>query len=65
MGPKVFGSVLETIEKLGGASFLTEFGGVYFTPPVGAPPQSTFVEENLWVLDAADEHFQSWTHWDM
>ena len=60
MGPKTFESVDELTKSIGGASFLTEWGGVYFTPPLGAPDNSTFVEETLWVMDEADARFQSW-----
>jgi len=65
MGPLTFSSVEETITDLGGASFLTEWGGVYFTPPHGAPRDSTYVEETLWIMDEADRRFVSWTHWDI
>ena len=65
LGPKVFSSVQETISTLGGASFLTEFGGVYFTPSTACPPGSTSQEETAWVLDEADAQLQSWSHWDL
>ena len=65
MGPKTFSSVDELTKSIGGASFLTEWGGVYFTPPLGVADNSTFVEETLWIMDEADARFQSWTHWDI
>lgn len=65
LGPKTFSSVDETVATLGGASFLTEFGGVYFTPPSPVIANSTAVEETQWILDEADAHLQSWTHWDL
>jgi len=65
MGPKTFSSVDETMKLIGGASFLTEFGGVYFTPPVNAAENSTSVEETVWILETADANLQSWSHWDL
>lgn len=65
LGPKVFSSVQETINELGGASFLTEWGGVYFTPGIHSAENSSAKEEALWVMDEADRQLQSWTHWDI
>jgi len=65
LGPKTFASVQETIKTLGGGSFLTEWGGIYFTPPFNSPQNSTAMEETMWVLEEADAQLQSWTHWDI
>ena len=65
LGNKVFASVQETMDVLGGASFLTEWGGVYFTPGIDSPDNSSAKEEALWVMDEADAQLQSWTHWDI
>ena len=65
LGPKVFSSVQETVSTLGGASFLTEWGGIYFTPCTNCSNDSTAVNEANWVMDEADAQLQSWTHWDL
>ena len=54
MGPKTFGSVGEITKDLGGAAFLTEFGGVFFTPPQGIPSNGTARLELDWILE--DRH---------
>eukprot|EP00746_Dinoflagellata_sp_MGD_P068224 gnl/MRDRNA2_/MRDRNA2_28117_c0_seq1.p1 gnl/MRDRNA2_/MRDRNA2_28117_c0~~gnl/MRDRNA2_/MRDRNA2_28117_c0_seq1.p1 ORF type:complete len:553 (-),score=85.00 gnl/MRDRNA2_/MRDRNA2_28117_c0_seq1:48-1706(-) len=64
LGPRVFESVRETRRSLGGASFMTEFGGVYFTPDANQPNVAAS-QETAWLLDKADAELQSWTFWDL
>ncbi len=64
LGPKVFKSVQETMAKIGGASFMTEWGGVNFTPRRTDPDGGDTVEGE-WVLAESDRQFQSWTHWSL
>ena len=64
LGPKTFRSVQQTMRALGGASFLSEWGGIYFTPDV-TKPNSTQTLEALWIMDEADAQLQSWTHWEL
>jgi len=45
----------------GGASFLTEFGTCVYHDPI---THQVDTEECQNVLNAGDEHFQTWTYWD-
>ena len=54
----------QTVEKEmqnlgGGASFLTEFGTCIFADKFGQN-----IDECKYILDASDQHIQSWTYWD-
>jgi len=61
-GPLVFDSVEDTIDQIGGASILTEFGAMV---PNATNRTELGTEEMEWVLNEADKRFQSWTYWDM
>lgn len=52
--------MLKEVNRLGGASFLTEFG---LCAPDGDPLSINTIECNA-VLKMADSHLQSWTYWD-
>ena len=53
-------SVSEEIRRLGGSSFLTEFGICH---PNGDDESIDTVECDF-VMQEADEYLQSWTYWD-
>ena len=53
-------TVREEVTRLGGSSFLTEFG---ICDPDG-DEQSINTVECEFVLQEADEYLQSWTYWD-
>ena len=57
LGPQVFDAVSKDVQRLGGASFLTEFSATTCDPASGN------VTECSAVLDLCDEHLVSWTHW--
>ena len=59
LGPKIFKTVQKDIRKLGGASFLTEFG---LCGPDGNINSTTTVECDF-VMKQADTQLQSWTYW--
>ena len=53
-------AVHEEVSRLGGSSFLTEFG---ICDPNG-DKQSIDTVECGFVMQEADEYLQSWTYWD-
>ena len=57
---QVMSNIVDEVSRLGGSSFLTEFG---LCSPDG---QSASVDtvECLAVLDLADKFLESWTYWD-
>jgi len=57
---QVMPSVHEEVMRLGGSSFLTEFG---LCAPNG-DEQSIDTVECEFVMREADEYLQSWTYWD-
>jgi endoglycosylceramidase len=61
-GPKVFETVHEDIEKIGGGSMLTEFGAV--NPDINYPDGAN-TDQIVFVLNECDKYFQSWSYWDM
>ncbi|KAL1510204.1 hypothetical protein AB1Y20_006534 [Prymnesium parvum] len=61
-GPLVFDAVDATVEYIGGASIMTEFGAMV---PNASSPSSLGTLEMEWVLNEADRRFQSWTYWDI
>ena len=60
--PLVFSSVVKDISKIGASSFLTEFGAL---TPSASNPDSEGSKEIAAILEAADQHLQSWTYWDI
>ncbi|GMH53532.1 hypothetical protein TL16_g01472 [Triparma laevis f. inornata] len=60
--PQVFKEIEKDKAKLGGAAFMTEFGG---NSPNATEPDSGGVEEIDFLLDTADEYFSSWAFWDV
>ncbi|CAH8868363.1 unnamed protein product [Trichobilharzia szidati] len=58
--PYVLNNVKNITKTTGGGRFLTEFGLCF---PDDNPKSINTVEFNA-VLNAADEHFESWTYWD-
>jgi endoglycosylceramidase len=60
IGSQVMPNVQREIMRLGGSSFLTEFG---LCSPDGNAESLDTVECNF-ILDQADAHLQSWTYWD-
>mmetsp|Transcript_16786 Transcript_16786/g.33483 ORF Transcript_16786/g.33483 Transcript_16786/m.33483 type:complete len:497 (+) Transcript_16786:14-1504(+) len=61
-GPDVMRAVKKDIGNIGGASFMTEFGG---NAPNASEPSSGGVEEMDSLLDTADSFFESWAFWDI
>ena len=53
----MFDSVENTINQIGGASILTEFGAMV---PNATNQTEMGTEEMEWVLNEADRRFQSW-----
>ena len=53
-------TVLNEVDRLGGSSFLTEFG---LCAPDGDPLSVNAIECRA-ELDLADLYLQSWTYWD-
>eukprot|EP01064_Diplonema_japonicum_P009215 TRINITY_DN1668_c1_g1_i1.p1 TRINITY_DN1668_c1_g1~~TRINITY_DN1668_c1_g1_i1.p1 ORF type:complete len:489 (+),score=125.01 TRINITY_DN1668_c1_g1_i1:50-1516(+) len=62
LGPLIFSTVIKDVEKLGVASFLTEFGAL---TPNANEPDSEGTQEIESVLREADRSLQSWTFWDI
>ena len=60
LGPDVFKTVKSDIAKIGGSSFLTEFG---LCAPDGQTNSTATIECDF-VMSEADRNFQSWTYWD-
>eukprot|EP01060_Flectonema_neradi_P007823 TRINITY_DN15538_c1_g1_i1.p1 TRINITY_DN15538_c1_g1~~TRINITY_DN15538_c1_g1_i1.p1 ORF type:complete len:494 (+),score=69.54 TRINITY_DN15538_c1_g1_i1:49-1530(+) len=60
--PLIFSTVVDDLETIGSSSFLTEFGAL---TPSAKDPDSEGSKEIASILAAADEHFQSWTYWDV
>ena len=58
--PEVMPSVNEEVSRLGGSSFLTEFG---ICAPDG-DERSIDTVECQFVMREADSYLQSWTYWD-
>eukprot|EP01102_Stenamoeba_stenopodia_P003368 TRINITY_DN1333_c0_g1_i5.p1 TRINITY_DN1333_c0_g1~~TRINITY_DN1333_c0_g1_i5.p1 ORF type:complete len:544 (-),score=80.71 TRINITY_DN1333_c0_g1_i5:434-1996(-) len=56
-GPDMFAMRLKDIDKIGGGSFLTEFG------LCGPSPNASAYACNQ-VMNNADKYLQSWTYWD-
>jgi len=61
---KTYFDVVESdMERIGGgASFLTEFGQCDFSS--GNDTNNKNQDECRYILEASDNHFQSWTYWD-
>eukprot|EP00929_Paragymnodinium_shiwhaense_P057867 TRINITY_DN28981_c0_g1_i1.p1 TRINITY_DN28981_c0_g1~~TRINITY_DN28981_c0_g1_i1.p1 ORF type:complete len:546 (-),score=87.58 TRINITY_DN28981_c0_g1_i1:284-1921(-) len=62
LGPDVFRAVAKDSEKLKVPTFLSEWGG---KTPSRSNANSLATQEILRVLDLADEHFTSWTFYDI
>lgn len=60
LGPQMMRSIAKDVEKIGGSSFLTEFG---LCAPDGRPDSINTIECEF-VMSLADDHLQSWTYWD-
>ena len=60
VGIQVMPTIHQEVRRLGGSSFLTEFG---ICSPDGDAASVSTVECDF-VMQEADEYLQSWTYWD-